>query len=382
MRSGPLKIAIAARTARGWTGMERILFENARGLAGRGCEVHVYAERIDAERLRSCGARPHRLPRWPWGSRLKRRAFDRFFRWSAAGKGFDLVWGHGDLLDQDVLSLHNCVHAAHEAVHGRPLSEDSGPGWMHGRILREKRFRLLIANSRLMQREVVSRFNVPADLVRVVYPGHDPVRFKAQDRAERGSAVRRELGLAEDHILVGLITSGDFQKRGAALFLEALSRMPETEKTRLHAVILGSENRLGPYRRLAGQTGLGARVRFFPPEAAVERFYHALDIYVHPALYEEFGLSVQEALACGVPVLSSRRVGACELLEGTDYEAGFLPESPEPGQLAADIVRLMREPALRGRLAEAGPSAVRANDWAANFRATLDALNVLGQSPL
>jgi UDP-glucose:(heptosyl)LPS alpha-1,3-glucosyltransferase len=170
-------------------------------------------------------------------------------------------------------------------------------------------------------------------------------------------------------MLIGLITSGDFKKRGVSLFLEALARLDAAVKEGLHVLVLGQETRLGPYRRLAEETSLGPRIRFLPPTQKVERFYHALDAYCHPALYEEFGQSVQEALACGVPVLTSRRTGAAELLAGTAYE-GFLPDAPEAGRLSADIARLTGDAGLRRKLSEEGPRAVGSNTWDANFEKT------------
>lgn len=363
------RVAIAARTLAGLTGTETTVFEHARRFTALGWEVHLFAERLDSERARACGALPHKLPRWPWGSRLKRRLFAWLFERAASDERFDLVCGHGDTLSQDVLSLHNCVHAAHEAVFGTPLPGSSGPGWMHSRILRAGRFRLLVANSGLMKREVCARFGVPQEKVLVVHPGHDPARFRPEDRAALGPAARKELGVPEGAFLAGLITSGDFKKRGVALFLEALARLAPPIKERLHVLVLGSESRLGPYRGLAAGTGLGERIRFLPPTPKVERFYHALDAYCHPALYEEFGQSVQEALACGAPVLTSRRVGASELLGGSAYES-LLPEAPSAERLCADLERLVRDAGLRRSLAEAGPKAVRENSWDSNFRKT------------
>ncbi|HAH08190.1 MAG TPA: hypothetical protein DCM05_16970 [Elusimicrobia bacterium] len=361
-----MKLAIAARTLAGLTGTETTVFEHARRFAALGWEVHLFAERLDAERARACGAVPRKLLRWRWGSRLKRRLFAWLFERAVSGERFDLVCGHGDTLSQDVLSLHNCVHAAHEAVHGTPLPASSGPGWMHARILREGRFRLLVANSGLMKQEVCARFGVAAGKIAVVHPGHDPARFRPEDRAALGPAARRELGVPEGAFLIGLITSGDFRKRGVALFLEALARagLPD-----VHALILGQESRLAPYRELAAQTGLGGRIRFLPPTPKVERFYHALDVYCHPALYEEFGQSVQEALACGVPVLTSRRVGASELLTGSVYE-GLLPDAPSVEGLRSDLSRLAKDAALRSALSQTGPAAVRGNTWDSNFDKT------------
>lgn len=303
------------------------------------------------------------------GGFLKRAYFNWRFERRAAAERFDLISGHGDTLSQDVLSLHNCVHAAHEAIFGKPLAEGSGVGRLHGQILREQKFRLLIANSKLMQDEVRGRFGVPAEKIAVIHPGHDGERFRAQDREALGASLRRDLRLDAASVLVGLITSGDFVKRGVSGFLAGLAGLKPGAKARVHVLVAGSERRLAGYRQQAAETGLGERIRFLPVTPKVERYFHALDIYVHPALYEEFGQSVQEAMACGVAVLTSRRVGAAELFSQSDR--GRLMSDPNPAEIAAGLEALIADERARRAFGASLAESVRANTWERNFRETL-----------
>lgn len=362
------KIAIVCRDVSGFSGTVRTIQEHCRRLGQLGWEVLVYGERLDKVALRAAGARPRRVPGWPWGSYLKRRFFSAMAQRAVAADGCDLLHGHGDIMEQDVLSLHNCVHAAHEAVYGTPLPLGSAVGRIHEQILRQRRFRLLVANSKLMQKEVVARFGVPEGMTTVVYPGHDPEKFKAPDRERLGQEARRGLGCGKNDVLFGLITSGDFVKRGVDVFLAAFGLLARRMGD-VKAVVLGKQSRLGPYLRQAARAGVAPLVSFLPPAADVERYYHALDVYVHPAHYEEFGQSVQEALACGLPVITGTRVGAAELISGEGRD--FLLERIEPQALAARMETLARDADLRKRLSLSGPRAVRANTWDGNFRATL-----------
>ena len=370
-----VKVALACRRVRGSTGTETTIFEHARRLCALGWEVHVYAEKLDSRRLKAYGARPHLVPGWPWGSHFKRRVFAALSDALLSPKKFDLVWGDGDSVRQDVLSLHNSVHAAHQAVRGAPLPAASGVGRIHERQLRGKSFRLLVAKSALMKKELMDRFAIPEGLLSVVHPGHDPVRFRPGGRQELGLPLRRRLGIPEDALLVGFITSGDFKKRGLDIFLEALARLSAPIKDRVHALVLGKESRLGPWQDMAGSTGLGARHHFLPPVDKVESAYHALDVYCHPARYEEFGQSVQEAMACAVPVLTSRCVGASELFG--PLATSLLADAPEAGSLARDLTRLIADEGLRSRLGAEGAEAAGPNSWEANFNATLACLRRL-----
>ena len=303
---------------------------------------------------------------WPWGSWLKRRAFAALA--GRAARGHDVVHGHGDLLDQDLLSLHNCVHAAHEVATGKPLPASDAVGRMHALQLSQRRFRLLAANSRLMKDDVVRRFGVPADMIEVVYPGFDPERFRAGDRSKLGQKSRAELGLKADQLLFGLITSGDFEKRGLALFLRAFAKMAREVPT-ARALIVGKETRPGPYLELAAELGITEKIHFRDPIPEVERLYHSIDIYVHAAKWEEFGMTALEALACGVPVIVGEKVGASELLDGPSRE--FVLPDLAPDALAGAMARLARDLALRASLSSSAPAAAEPFTLAAHGRKVL-----------
>lgn len=360
------RAAVACRWIDGVSGATTYILEKTRRFAAAGWEIHLYGERLDLDRIQEAGGIPHRILGWPWGSILKRRIFAWSFERAVRGIPFDLIEGHGDILAQDVLMLHNCVHAAHEAVHGEPLPASSGVGRIHDRILRENRFRLLIANSDLMKQEIVRRFGVPTAKIETVYPGFDLRRFNAEDREALGGPMRHGLGVGKAEILIGLVTSGDFQKRGVDIFIRSLARLNPEVRGRVHGVVVGKENRLEDYRRLAREAGLGPKMHFVPATTHVERCYHALDIFFYPARYEEFGLSVQEAMACGAPVLTSRRVGASELLG----EAGcpMLLDNPDEEAFCARLEELIAQPEMRRRWAQAGIIAVKDNTWDRNFQ--------------
>jgi UDP-glucose:(heptosyl)LPS alpha-1,3-glucosyltransferase len=362
----PERVAIACRRVVGVGGTTTTVLEHARRLSDLGVAVEVFGQELDRGRIRAAGARPRQLRSWPWGN--QRQAFARSFVRAAAGR-FDLVHGHGDLYAQDILSLHNCLHATHEAVHGGPLAATSIRGRLHQEQLEGRRFRILIDISKLMRDDVAERFAVPLAQIRVIYPGYDAARFRAADRAQWREAERAALGVGTNQVLVGVITSGDFVKRGVRPFLVAVGSLSKSVRERLRIVIAGKEPRIGDYRALAEESGYGPQTRFMAPVLAVERLYHALDLYVHPAPFEEFGQSVQEALACGIPVLAGKQVGAAELMAAEARE--WLLDGSHPEAMASRLERLVEDAPLRTRLGALGPEAVAGNTWEANFAATL-----------
>lgn len=376
------RLTIAARRIAGLSGLTTLILEEARHAVAAGWDVEIIGEALAADQILGVGARPRRVRMLPNPFVAQRRRFPRTVarmvrpgrRGQRTQPGIEIVHGHGDLLDQTVLSLHNCVHAAYEAMHGRPLS-GSGPASrladLHARQLLERRFEVVIANSHLMRDDLIQRFGVPDERIHVVRPGLDPTRFNDDPaaRAECRGALRARLSLAPDDTLLGLVTSGDFAKRGVRRAIAALVTLRDVHDLTPHLVVVGRERRVEAYRRLAAQWGVASHVHFLDVDATPERTYRALDLFVYPAVIEEFGMVVQEAMACGVPVIAGRRVGATELFPRGMEDALFA--SLEPEALAAGIARLLGDPARRGAIAAAQARAAASNSWERHAAAVL-----------
>jgi UDP-glucose:(heptosyl)LPS alpha-1,3-glucosyltransferase len=98
----------------------------------------------------------------------------------------------------------------------------------------------------------------------------------------------------------------------------------------------------------------------------------ALDLFLYAARFEELGLVVLEAQALGVPVLTSRRVGAAECL-AAEYER-WLIDVPDPAAFAASALALLADHDARHALGAAGAARAAAHDENAYVRATLATL--------
>lgn len=364
------RVALACRRVTGVSGTTTTLLEHARRLSTQGVSVDMVGHVLDKDRIRDSGATPRKLWTFPWGSSKRfyfAQGFDRWLKRHPCA----LVHGHGDVTTQNILSLHNSVHAAHEAVHGKPLPEDNAVGQLHRQILTEKRFQKIIANSKMMAQDLERRFGLDPASIAVIYPGHDPRRFRPAPALER---LRSDWNIPKPSFLVGLITSGDFEKRGVAPFIAGLTGLAPELKERLFLLVLGKEKDFSPYERAAREAGLAAR--FSQPVQNVEDFYRTLDLYVHPALYEEFGQSVQEAMACGTPVLVGPRVGAGELLPPSVEEGRARSHTPE--EFTARLSRFMAlSPEERRNLGRALIPGVAWNTWDENFQRTWEVYTAL-----
>jgi glycosyltransferase involved in cell wall biosynthesis len=224
---------------------------------------------------------------------------------------------------------------------------------------------LLVANSRLVADALRARFHAAPERVVVQHPGFQAARFNPSRAAELRASARRALGVAPESPLVGLITSGDFEKRGLDVFVAAAERItagrPDTR-----FLVVGSKSLPAAVRRHA-LTATG-RLLHRPKSRAPERWFAALDLFLYPAPFEEFGMVVLEAQAVGLVVVTSRRVGAAECLPPA-YER-WLTESPVASELAERVLALLADDAARQELSAAGIATAPAYDDRAYGRAS------------
>ena len=108
-------------------------------------------------------------------------------------------------------------------------------------------------------------------------------------------------------------------------------------------LVLGKGDRR-PYERLAEQRGVAGRVAWLGPRPDIERWYAAADALVLPTRYEPFGNVHLEALASGLPVVTTTCAGGAEVV-GPD--SGAVVEPRDPGAVAAALERLRAGPAAR-----------------------------------
>jgi UDP-glucose:(heptosyl)LPS alpha-1,3-glucosyltransferase len=176
-------------------------------------------------------------------------------------------------------------------------------------IYQSGRVRRIITQSRLDSRLISEYYGVPEEKIRRVYNGVDTTVFHPGVKAE-AAAVREELGLPGDVPL--LVFAGmDFRRKGLDSLLQALARLEHAE-ARLLVLGAGQE---AYYQRLAERLGVGRRVLFAGRRQAIQRYYAAGDLFVLPTIYEPFPNVNLEAMACGVPIVTSATAGGADIIE-------------------------------------------------------------------
>ena len=212
----------------------------------------------------------------------------------------------------------------------------------------------------------LERYGVARERVEIIEPGTDhPAAGTASVSAPAPAVAAPPVAL--------LCIATVVPRKGHLLLLEALAGLPETS-WRLDCI--GSLDRdpghaVAVARRIE-QLGISARVVMHGEcdEATLDRAWQAAEVFVLPTLYEGYGMAVAEALARGLPIISTRTGGIAAMV-GDD--AGRIVEPGDAAALGAALGAVIRDPELRANMAGAArlratalpqwPAAVRA--WAA-----------------
>jgi glycosyltransferase involved in cell wall biosynthesis len=344
------------------SGAGQLIAMQARGLAAKGASVEVGAERGTLRfRLRT-GIRARRL------SVARAAARAAASEQSASGGRTEIVVDHGACLTHaDITFVHNLYTEAQRFVARAEWADEiERERALFTELAADTR---IIANSELVKSALIRSFALTSERIDVIYPGFRSAVFRSAATAVLRARARAALGFDASARLVGLVTSGDFEKRGLDVFLAAGARIAERVPD-VRFLVVGS-TRLPEWAERHPLVGAGLLVHR-PKGRHPERWLAALDVLLYPARFEEFGMVVAEAQALGVSVLTSRRVGAAECLPA-EYAPWVLDE-PAVDAFADRASTLLAEPATRERLAKAAFATVQSFDDASYVRAAVAAI--------
>lgn len=181
----------------------------------------------------------------------------------------------------------------------------------------------------------------------VVYHGVDPEVFKP---IPPDAEVRQRLGIGPHETV--LIYAGRLEGlKGVHHILEALS-LDHLAQEKVTPLIIGGGTYEETLKALSKKLGLDNRVKFlgFVPHRELPRYYSVAHLAVYPSIGDEaFGLSIAEAMACGIPVIATHLGGIPEVV-GTDERCGILVPPRESSALAEGILKLIGDGDLRERM--------------------------------
>ena len=325
-----MKILIIARPFSFHGGVETATSGLLGALVAHGHDVHRAGP---GRQPAHAGVSDHRLPVPALPAPLRALALVGLAaRFAAAGE-WDVVQSHERTLRQDVYRAGEGSHRAYlDAV-----APGSARRLRHRVVLALERRVFartpeIVAISRGGRDEIARVHGVPDVRLSVVYNGVDLERFHPRLRDTHRAAARSEAAVPREAWTLLFAGSG-FERKGLDVALRALRALNDGG-ARLIVVGRGDVAR---YRALARELGVEAQVVWLGARPDIERWYAAADVLVLPTRYEPFGNVHLEALASGLPVVTSRVAGGAEVV---DARSGAAVDPRSPEAVAAAICRL------------------------------------------
>ena len=357
-----MKVALSVEHAdpsRG--GAETYMHWLAGRLARDGHEVHVFARSLRAvlpEGVVGHAVRPRRhIPAACVWNYCK--------RWEAAfdGTAFDVIHAASRTLTMDIYQPHGGTLRG--SMEANVAMLNPAARWVRGlrwtlsvrrrSILAVERRQFarareieIVAVSQMVRNDIQRFYGVPPERITVVYNGVDVDRLSPAACADRRRAARARHGFADDDV-VALLVAHNPRLKGLDELIAAVARA-RGQGARVRLLVVGGF-RPGRFARAANRLGCGRDVTFTGPIDDVRDAYAAADVYAQPTYYDPCSLTVLEALACGLPVITTRQNGVSELV--TDGREGFILEQAD----VLELCHALRELCDADRRREMGSAA-------------------------
>ena len=330
----PLKLALIRQRYTPFVGAERFVSRAMDALQAQGASITLVTREWEGgDDALTCD--PFYL-----GSLWRDWGFARCVCRTLAQHNFDLVQSHERIACCDIYRAGDGVHREWLAQRSRVLGPWKRIGLRFNpyhrytlaaerRLFASPQLKAIICNSRMVKAEIMRHFGVAEDKLHVIYSGVDLEAFHPRLKERHRLPVRAQLGIPE-HATIFLFVGSGFERKGLAAALRALP--PDA-----YLAVIGHDKRAGRYQALANQLGIADRVHFLGPQQDVKPYYGAADVLVLPTLYDPFPNVALEALACGLPVVTSTKCGAAELLAQT----GLVVDALDTAALGAAMTTLL-----------------------------------------
>jgi len=361
-----LRVAIVTHVVRHNDGQGRVNHEIARAALDANIGVTLVASHVAPELLAHPEVRwaPVKIGRW-WPTNLLRQQVFAFksARWLRAHRReYDVLHVNGFItwMPADVNTSH-FVHSGWFASKYYPFGLTKGVWSAYQSIYTRcnallerwayRRSKVITAVSRKVADEIRAIGLTPANRVDVIYNGVDTQGFAA------ASGDRARFNLPADAFL--LLFVGDLRtpRKNLGTVLAALRHLPDHVQIAVAGFLPGS-----PYPDEAKALGIAHRVHFLGLVKEMPVLMHAVDAFVFPSRYEAMSLSLLEAMAAGLPVVTARTAGGAEIITP---DCGIVLDDPDdPRALADAVARLANDDSARRAMGDAASRLATGFGWA------------------
>jgi len=352
-----MKIAIIRQKFVNYGGAEQFVSGYTRYLAEMGHEVHIFANQWTPSHHPN--VKIHSVRAFTRNSFLRVLSFAWFALQAISFKSYDIVQSHERIWHQD-------IYRAGDGCHREWLERRSSYlpffkrfflkfNLFHQLILRlEKRIfekgecKKIIAISEMVKRNILKHYRLPEDRVKVVYNGVQLDRFDPSNKKYFYDEVRQQLRISDQEVMILFVGSG-FERKG----LEYLIKSIQYVKEKNWRLVLVGKGNWGKYLKFTTKKKQ-EKITCLEPIDEIEKLYAAADFFILPSIYEPFGNANLEALASGLPIITSQNTGASEII--TPKKEGIILEDPSNSKSIAEAIDYLMDPKNREPMVSAARS--------------------------
>lgn len=357
-----MKVAVIRQRYTPFGGAERFVERALGALVKEGAEVTLIARQWDGTQEPAAGYRKLLLdPPYSklFGGRAARdRSFASAARQAMQDGDFDITQSHERIPGCMIFRAGDGLHAAwldRRGVAQSPLARGLARlDPYHRYVLAQEAamfadpaLRAVICNSTLVRDECMHYYGLPAEKLVVIENGVDLDAFHPGLADRYRAEIRQALAIpaaAPAFIYVG----GGFERKGVPRLLAAMVAMQRRDA---HLIVVGGDRKLKAMQQFAERHGIAGRVHFVGRQPDVKPYLGAADAFVLPTLYDPMPNAALEAMAAGLPTITSTGCGIASRIR--NGENGFVCDALDVAALAAHMDTLAGPDVARGMRAAA-----------------------------
>ena len=348
-----MKIAIIRQKFVLYGGAEQFADGFIHQLAESGHQVHIFANRWTPSQ--HSNIHHHFVATLHFNAFVRTLSFARSVAQKIREQHFDIIQSHEKTWEQDVYRAGDGCHIKWLSQRSRNLSPLQNLllylNPFHQLILKlEKSIfesgqcKKIVAISKMVKKDILENYKCPPENIAVVYNGVDLKRFHPDNKNTYRKLIREKLGIPESSTLILFVGSG-FERKGLQFLLQSTAYL----KDKNWRLLLMGKGKFEKYMRFA-PADKRTQIIAKEPDPEIEKYYAAADIFILPSIYEPFGNANLEALATGLPVITTEYCGAADIINNKNN--GLVVKDPFNPEEIAEKIRYLFTPSTREKIGE------------------------------
>jgi len=304
----------------------------------------------------------HKVPVISFPKFLTTFSFAWFANRRISKEQFDIIHTHERIFAADLFTMHGTPHRywIKQVRHKTMSLFDHVTAWVESRLVANRRCRHYIAVSQLAAQTYYDTYNFADLKISVMPPGVDLERFSSNSSSELKNKVRARYGISANDFLL-LFVGMNFELKGLDHLLTAMAKARSGNESRPIKLLVVGKGDQKKYRKLSRAYGIEDDVVLAGVVTeSIEDIYGSADALIMLSEFDTFGMTVLEAMASGLPVIVSDKVGAKDMV--SEGKNGFVVKRDDITMISQKILELLDEGRWE-RMSVAAVDEARKHTW-------------------